>query len=872
MTSQSVLTLGNNNLWLILCVALPVLALRGYLSWSQSVDRKPLIVELIFKAIVLICLALAVSDLSWLTTSKISSAAVLLDVSDSMDVEATDELLKSAKKLVVGSEVEVIPFAAKAGSPEIGNRNFKSIKDNAGKLDIGNSNLEAGLQAVANQYASVLLVSDANETIGDATKVAERLATTGSKIFPLLPANGPDKQATFRVSNLYAPLVAPAQKSVEVRVSILNTTSQKEVGQLELKHGTKTIYSSDVSVEPGKEIVVIADSDPAYEGLGEITAKLSPKSSGYGPSSETIYLSGEKREKVLLLSGAEEDGAQLTASLEGQAYQLSSKTATSGRISSVSDLSDYSVVMLNNIRYEDLPAGLAEGIRSYTKAGGGLVMIGGNRSFGLGGYRKTPIEEALPVNLLPPQTVKKRLNVAVELILDKSQSMAENDKLQLTKEAARELIGNLKDEDYIGVIGFDSVPFEVVELTQLRDGRDSATRNVGLLFPRGKTNLMPAIDEGRRRLERVAAGRKHMIILTDGELPDGGPTYIELTKQLRLEGITVSTIMVGNSGVDEILKSMAEVGGGSFYQTFDPRSLPRIFLADVKVSSGEQTMKEATEFVVRHGPDDLTSTRIESFPPVKGYVETEAKNGANTELVAYGEGKAEPLLASWQYGQGRAVAFTSDANGRWSDYWIRWPRFAQFWTEIIDSIRPQDSKNASSTKFDLRTSVDRGELKLDLSLFNGQDVQQVKGQLTLPDGSLKEVYFKKVVQGRYLAELSKVTAGKYIFQASVADRKLTQVAFNLSGELFGEKKGQGFKSTTLERLASMTGGKINPNKEDLAANSTTKTTQTSLAPWLLMVAALFYLLAIGIRERVWSGAWRNLRRQSSQLFLRRRPV
>ena len=79
----------------------------------------------------------------------------------------------------------------------------------------------------------------------------------------------------------------------------------------------------------------------------------------------------------------------------------------------------------------------------------------------------SPIAELLPVDPLPPQAKQKRLTVAVELIIDKSNSMRDNSKLEFSKEAAREVVRNLKDEDFIGVIGFDSSPFEVVRLLRL---------------------------------------------------------------------------------------------------------------------------------------------------------------------------------------------------------------------------------------------------------------------------------------------------------------------------------------------------------------------------------------------------------------------
>jgi hypothetical protein len=43
----------------------------------------------------------------------------------------------------------------------------------------------------------------------------------------------------------------------------------------------------------------------------------------------------------------------------------------------------------------------------------------------------------------------------------------------------------------------------------------------------------------------------------------------------------------------------------------------------------------------------------------------------------------DPILATWRYGLGRAVAFTSDAVPRWSVEWHRWREFARFWSRTV---------------------------------------------------------------------------------------------------------------------------------------------------------------------------------------------
>lgn len=801
-----------------------------------------------------LCLCLALTSPYIEEVSEHLSSLVLLDISDSMDEGSAQQLLSySGSYQSADHSLEYLPFASDAASftikqGEMGS--YTQSKRSWSKLDIGNTDLAKALQYGASLGVSnMLLISDGHETRGDAAKLAADLAGRGARVFPLVPRDPRGSREVFRVSHLHAPLVAPAQKSVDVRVSVLNSTGKSQSGILQVLHQGKSIFQKRVRVDAGKEALAVATSDPSQEGIKEITARLIPEDAGLPQSAETTFLSGEEREKVLLVSGEDQEEKLLTQVLKDQVYTVQSVLPQGGKVT-LPKLSDFSVVVLNNIELEKLARDAPEELKKYVADGGGFIMLGGNKSFGLGGYKDTVIESILPVDMVPPQTVKKRLSVAVELVLDKSRSMGQGNRIAFAKDAARESIGALKDEDYIGVIGFDAAPFVVVKLAKLKDNRVRALEGVGRLFPTGKTNLLPAIDEARRSLVRVNAGRKHMIILTDGQLPDAGPFYLELVKQLRLVGITVSTVMVGGETDIGLLKSMAELGGGGFYQTVDPRALPKIFLSDLKVSTGERTMKEDEEFIVRPAQGGTVSTEIKSFPPVRGYVQTKAKSEADLELIAYGNERAEPLLASWQYKKGRAVAFTSDASGRWTQYWVSWPKLHEFWGDIIDAARSSDSTMQEHIKFDLRFVVERGSLVMDLTLYNEDAARSLSAAVTLPDGTTREVDFKSVSRGRYMAAIDKAIAGKYEIRALAGERKLTPVAFNISGELFGEQKGKGFNVPFLSALASSTGGAMNPTKEQLSASAVRKVERKELT-WLFILAALALLLLETMRREVW---------------------
>lgn len=789
----------------------------------------------------------------FLESEKLSSKSyVLIDVSDSNHEPLMQEMLSKLESIrQEGVERHYIPFAGNVYSNTLDSlgSGYRDLKLSWSKLDIGKTNLEKALSSLENKEpGSIILVSDGYETEGNVIGITPGLKQSGFKIYPLLPENVSPQQEVLAISNLYAPLVSRAGSAVNIKTSIRNDTKEAQNGLLEIKHGDKTIFSRNVEISPAKEEIFSAESDPSQEGIKEINAVFTPSKKTYASSSRTIFLSGEKGEKILLISGAQEDQRFLVPVMQSQSYQLKSLLPDDLK-NGFPEIKDYKAVIFNNIALNQIPKGSASTLEDYVEQGGSFIMIGGNRSFGLGGYINSPIEEVLPVELLPPQKEEKRLNVAVQLLLDKSRSMADGNRIDFAKEAAIEVVDNLKDEDYLGVMGFDVNPFVVIRLARLSEIRSEATRRIGLLYPNKGTSVVAAIDEGRRDLVRVNAGRKHMLILTDGEITDAPKHYYyEMIKQVRLLGITVSTVMLGSEGDQSMLQQMADLGGGAFYRTTDARALPKIFISDLKVASGERTMKEQSEYAVRVGPSGTISTIIESYPDLKGYVQTKIKNKANLELVALAQNKAEPLLASWSYGKGKSIAFTSDANGRWSQSWIGWARFQIFWQNLIDSLRTESESPSEQVKFDLRTYYENAKLNIDLSVYSEAERSSIDAEIILPDKSSKSINLRAVAPGRYFAEIENPKAGKYEFHAKFAAKSLTPVAFYLSGDLLGEIKGQGFNMPLLRNLADTSGGKINPTIEDLKGEEYTSLIKDDISIYLILAALALLLLEILLRE------------------------
>jgi uncharacterized membrane protein len=834
----------------IALLAIIPLALAIAVSLREKKGRSPralLLATLRLLAICAIAAALARPYQADLAPSQ--GAVALVDTSSSMTNAQGEKLLAEAQALAthIGAPLKVLPFAREAKPAPQSLSSYTNLRSTSASLDPSATNIEAALQNSRHGRSPIVfLLSDGYESTGHA------LAAVGSgaspRVFPLT-VEGPRDSQGISISQLFSPQVVKSQQRAEVRVTLSNPEDTDSRGSLTIKHGPAQIFSKQVSLPDSEDTTFTALSDPNLEGLHPIVATYTwNDEKGSHSVSKTTWLSSEKRDKVLLLSGAPEDDRYLSQILRGQAYQLRSEIASQTTSAALGAPNDYRTIILNNVSANAIPSPFSDAIAPFVRNGGGLITIGGDKSYGLGGYIGSQFETLLPVRLVPPHLEKKRLNVAVQLVIDKSRSMAMDSRLEFAKSAAREVLNSLKDDDYIGVIGFDDVPFIALPISPVGNVRNSAAERISRLYPTKKTNLFPALDEARRGMARINAGRKHVIVLTDGKLPDPGPYYFDLVKQMRVLGVTVSTVVVGNDADDGFLAQLAEVGGGSFYQTVNPENLPKIFLSDVKVASNEKSLKEVQDIPVSVGPSGVVSTQLSDFPTLRGFVETLQRESAKTELIVTAEEKAFPLLASWNVDKGKVVSFTSDANGRWSSLWMQWRSINEFWSDIVESTIARSGGARSNVDFDLRSWVEGGELVVDLSVFDDIGGASLGGAVTRPSQEKTPLSFTSVSPGHYQARVPKAAPGTYVAAVTIGNAALPDVAWEISDETFSELPHFKPNMPLLQQIASRSGGLVNPDREALTTYLQMATAKKDLSRTFASLALVLFILELLVRE------------------------
>src|SRR5260370_33827515 len=176
------------------------------------------------------------------------------------------------------------------------------------------------------------------------------------------------------------------------------------------------------------------------------------------------------------------------------------------------NVAGYDAILISNVPSERIAPAAQSALAAYVNRGGSLAMIGGDSSFGLGGYAESPLAPVMPVTMKPPQHKERKR--ALVLIIDKSGSMGRNDKLTYAKAAAETVTRTLKDNDLIGVIGFDSQPFVVIPLQSVGQTRAYFNQMIDRLSAHGQTFLIPALREAERTLGTSGAQAQHARRLT----------------------------------------------------------------------------------------------------------------------------------------------------------------------------------------------------------------------------------------------------------------------------------------------------------------------------------------------------------------------
>ncbi len=463
------------------------------------------------------------------------------------------------------------------------------------------------------------------------------------------------------------------------------------------------VASAPVSLIPGTDTEVTLDVVMTASGESRWEAELLPEEDWFPVNNRvatTVTVKGEPR--ILVLHRDEKQMRPLARSMKKQGLDLELR-GERGLPESMAEMLAFDAVVLADVPATSLTTRQMELLRRYVSDfGGGLAMLGSENSFGLGGYFRTPVEEALPLTSRYEKE-KQKPSLAMVLVIDKSGSMS-GPPIELARASAKAAAELLGAQDQIAVVGFDGSPRVILPMTGASD-KATVLGAIDSLQADGGTDAYPGMAEGKQLLQNATAKVKHMIVLSDGQTPDND--FSGLVRDMRAQGMTVSSVALGDGAAKDIMQLIAQEGGGRYYETNDPNNMPQIFTKETMQASRSAIKEDLFGAVVTGEHPILAGYEKSELPFVLGYVMTQPKPTATLLLAAE---TGDPLMAICRYGLGTGLCWTSDLTEKWGSEWLDWGNSGAFWAQIFRGIvRKEQSTGLAATG-----TVSREQWKIDI--------------------------------------------------------------------------------------------------------------------------------------------------------------
>ncbi len=658
----------------------------------------------------------------------------------------------------------------------------------------------------------IVLVSDGAENIGSALNQAGQAATDRTPI-DVLPVEGVG-EGDLRVEAATAPSTTWAGEQVSVVASIASGAGGD--GTVELLVDGSSVASKQETFPSGLSSYSfqVKDLEPGFHSMEVRVTGTTANDRFQENNSAPLSLVVRDKPKLLLVAQAGTDVGLLKGTLErkGAVVTVSDPADVPSRLS---ELGVYDAILLNNIPASAMTLDQLTGLQEATRSlGRGLIVIGGTSSYGPGNYAGTVLEDTLPVTVKVTEG-KERQRVALLLIIDKSGSMSYDPlsgspKVEMAKEAAKLAAQALSDGDQIGVLAFSDSQQWVVPITTI-DGqasRDEINAKIDGIKADGGTEIYPALSLGFDAIRNVDTDVRHIVLLSDGKSRSGTlESYEKLISDAITDRTTLSTIAIGDDADTELLQTLAEQGNGRYHFTEKSEDIPRLTLAEAQSAGSQSVLRGAFHPIQTQPSPILTGFTPQELPEIDGYDYAQAKPDAQVVLTSE---RDDPILAKWQYGLGRVVAWTADDGTDFANAWPAWQRSDEFWASMVRWALP-DPENQP---LQVSENRDGQEVVITVDALTQDsgyvDAAPTTATITSPSGAVtRGMTLFQVGPGQYQVRVLAPEPGAYRIdlQQQRGDQQITELAgfaIHPSPELQPSQNGE----QLLEALAARTGGRV----------------------------------------------------------------
>ena len=787
---------------------------------------------------------------------------VLVDQSASLSTANRQAMREQAERLVAlaRAQATVLYFGedvvlAEPPDPEATTQPAQPIP--------GATNLAAALRSARSLLGSgggqIALFSDGLQTAGDALAEARLVAAAGITIdvWPQAEAAG----AEVSIVGVSAPRTLRAGEEFPVQIEVAYRADPLSNGgalgaRLRLWDGDQLLGDQEILLTPGSEQFTFRHR-AGLPGIVRLRAEVTPSADTLAENNgggATALVAPPPR--VLLVEGSPGASAEVGVALESEGVET--RAIGAEQIPTrLSELSDYDCMVLVDVPGAALSLDQMATLREFVRSEGrGLVVLGGRNSYTLGAYKDTPLEEALPVRMEPPPR-PQRSDIALLLIVDRSASMTAAtgvSKFDMAKEAVILATESLQPEDRVGILAFDTGQLWVVPFQQVGQSKAQIQDQISRLQSGGGTDIQLALNAGLPALADQPNKVRHAVLLTDGRsFTNDMAAYQQLVETARAQDITLSTIAIGTDADLELLDELARMGGGRYYFAGQPEDIPRLTLLESEIARADPLVEEPFQADLAEPHPMMRDFAPAALPQLDGYVAVTPKESAEVVLRSPDD---DPILVAWQYGLGRAVAWTPSAGEPFALAWPRWPEYGRFWAQVVRYTLPDSDSGPLQVRLEPQPGGAR--LTVDALRPGGEplDLATVNARVMLPDGTERGFDVQQVAPGRYAQDLSLPDAGPYavsvvlVRDGALQDAEVGYVqAVPAEYRLLSDAE-RAAGPALLESIAEVTGGNVREALSVPAAapSAAPATPAPPLWPWLVGAGLALFVVEIALRR------------------------
>ncbi|MEM1423538.1 MAG: VWA domain-containing protein [Planctomycetota bacterium] len=846
-------------LWLVLVPLLWFAAWwfsRRSLSGLGSATRY---VSLAVRFVVIAGLVAALAEPSVRREGEGLGVIVVVDGSSSMPQGAVDSVVESLGGMIEGAgpddRLGIVTTAEQAFARSLPTKGVTPERALAGARRAGDfdpgardgTNLADALNTAisvlpADAASRIVLISDGNETAGNAQRAAERAKALGVPV-DVIPVE-PTATTEIVFDELNAPAAVRLGQTANLTAVLRTNVPGGTTGRLSL-----SVDGRPYDFTPGEEgtsmPVTLREGQTPFTipvtllrgGPQRFVARFEPDEPGEDVIAQNniaggvTFVQGEGKVLVYTVDPFATEPF-LNALLESD---IDARLLTPGEgPRTLEAYQEYDAVVLFDTPASSFDSRQQEQLAQYVRdSGGGLLMVGGPNGFGAGGWISSPVEEVLPVRLDVPER-RNMPKGAMAIIVDTSGSMASPisgtslSALDAAEEGAIAAVTALSRLDLATVLRFDTGVGTVVPLQEVGD-KGAFIRKIRALAPGGGTSMYPAIRQGLDVLENADAGVKHIVVLSDGETIDDGSRNQLVSRANRLN-ISISTVSIGGWANDPLLQALTAQTGGLYHKVNATAAglaeLPQIFVKEAQIVKRALIWEGDPFNPIMTGAPSVPLRSIPSpAPAITGYVVTTDREGLSVVTMRAPEPDEDPILAHWQHGLGRTVAFTPDATTRWGADWVSWGAFRSFWEQHVRwAMRPTGSANLTvvttndgpRTKVTVNALDDTGE-PLNFARF--------VARVIAPDMTARDLSLPQAAPGRYEGWFDSSESGSYLITTAYETQAVGDESVQERGTIqasvtrpFADEFRRIVPNTGLmRRVAEITGGRVLSDPEHAGA-------------------------------------------------------